>query len=179
MIHRSFVLALAVVAASRAASAQAAPATVPCREIPCQLVFDWGGGQGASTVPPDRKYGSGDDYEAKFRAAMGLRGYRTKDTPTEGGLVLTVRLSTMKRVMCDQMPGTNPDMSCTAISATNLTFASTDPKVKAPGSVRINNRCASNGIYMLNRDFAQYSVDMLWYNLEGEAAKGERPVSKC
>lgn len=156
-----------------------AQSTVPCRETPCQLVFDWGSGQSASSVTPDRRYGSGDEFEAKFRSAMGLRGYRTKDTPTEGGMVLMVRVTTAKRVMCDQLPGTNPDMTCTAISQVNATYTSGDPKVKAPGSIRVNNRCATNGVYMLNRDFAQYSVDMIWYSLEGEAAKGERPVNKC
>jgi hypothetical protein len=83
------------------------------------------------------------------------------------------------KVMCDVMAGINPDMSCTAITGLTVTFTSGDPKVKAPGALRVNNRCAAGDIYMLNKNFGQYSADMIWYQLEGQAAKADRPNVNC
>ena len=152
---------------------------VPCKGARCTLVIDWGSGKTSANYPPDRRYGSGDDFESRFRGAMGMRGYVLRDTPFDGAITMTIRPTMKARVMCDAMAGLNPDKSCTAVTDLAVSFLSGDPKVKAPGAIRISNRCAAGDIYMLNKVFAQYSADMVWYQLEGQAAKADRPVSNC
>ena len=172
-------LVAAIALAVSAIPAQAQESTVPCKAAVCLFVLDWGSGRTSSSFPPDRRYGSGDDFETKFRSAMGSRGYRLTDKPTEGAMTLTIRPTMKSRVMCDAMAGTNTDMSCTAVTNLAVSFTSGDPKVKAPGGVRITNRCGAGDIYLLNKDFAQYSADMIWYQLEGQAAKADRPNGNC
>jgi hypothetical protein len=170
----------AIVGASipAAASAQDA-AEIACKSSACGFQLDWGSGKTSASYPPDRRYGSGDDFESKFRSAMGLRGYRLLDKAPEGGITVTARPTMKGKVMCDRMAGINPDMNCTAVIALAVNFQSADSKVKAPGAIRINNRCAAGDIFMTNPVFAQYAADMIWYQLEGQAAKAEKPVSNC
>ena len=158
---------------------QAQESAVPCKAAVCLFVLDWGSGRTSSSFPPDRRYGSGDDFETRFRTAMGSRGYRLTDRPTDGAATLTIRPTMKSRVMCDAMAGTNTDMSCTAVTSLAVSFTSGDPKGKAPGAIRITNRCGAGDIYLLNKDFAQYSADMIWYQLEGQAAKADRPNGNC
>ncbi|HLA91452.1 MAG TPA: hypothetical protein VJL28_13580 [Gemmatimonadaceae bacterium] len=155
----------------------AAPA--PCHDRPCVLVFDWGPGKTSSNYGPDRRYGSGDDFEAKVRAALREHGIRTTDAPAGGALTLTLRMRMKEKAMCDQMPGTNTDFSCTAMQELAVTYTSGDPATKPPGAIRISNRCGSNDLFMTMQAFGQYCADMIWYSLEGEKAKARKPVARC
>jgi hypothetical protein len=168
-------LALATIVAGARARAQ----EVPCRATPCTIIFDWGGGQSSTAFTPDRRYGTGDDFEVRFRAALRARGYQIREGNPEGVIVMTVRLTLQKKVMCDQQSGTNNDMTCTAITSAAVTFASPDPKLKVPGNVRVNNRCAQNGIFLKNDVFGQYAGDLLWWQLEGDAQKAPKPTVSC
>jgi hypothetical protein len=172
--------AFALTLAPTLASAQTpfyAPA--PCHLQACGLVIDWGSGKTSATYPADRKYGSGDDFEAKIRTALADHGFKVKDAPADGPLALTMRPTMRAKVMCDAMAGTNSDKNCTAMTDLAVTFASADTSVKAPGAMRIANRCGGSDTYMTMNQFAQYSADMIYYNLEGAAKKEPRPVSKC
>lgn len=156
-----------------------AAASPPCHDRACALVFDWGPGKTSSNYGPDRRYGSGDDFEAKVRFALGEHGIRTKDGPVEGTLTLTLRTRMKEKAMCDQMPGTNTDYNCVAVQELAVTFSSGDPATKAPGAIRIPNRCGSNDVFMTMQAFGQYCADMIWYSLEGEKAKAKKPVGRC
>ena len=96
-MHVRLLVPGAVVAAMLAmspsvASAQAtSPAPVPCRDSTCRLVFDWGGGQSAASFPQDRRYGSGDDFEAKTRFTLAGKGFRLTDEAKPGEIVITLR----------------------------------------------------------------------------------------
>ena len=173
------ILVAAFALAAVAAPAPAQESTVPCKAAACLFVLDWGGGHTSASYPPDRRYGSGDDFESRFRTAMGSRGYRLTDKPREGAMTLTIRPTMKSRVMCDAMAGINTDMSCTAMTNLAVSFTSGEPTVKAPGAIRITNRCGAGDIYLLNKDFAQFSADMIWYQLEGQAAKADRPNVNC
>lgn len=154
-------------------------ADVPCKASTCVMVLDWGPGKTSANYPPDRRYGSGDDFEARFKSAMGAHGFRLRDTPAEGAVIMTLRTTMRPKVMCDAMAGLNTDMTCTAMSGLAVSFAGGDPAVKPPGAIRITNRCAAGDVFMLNKEFAQYAADMIWWQLEGQAAKAERPVVHC
>jgi hypothetical protein len=172
--------ALAVAFAPTFAAAQTpfyAPAA--CHLQACALVVDWGSGKTSASYAADRKYGSGDDFEARIRSALADRGFRTKDAPADGPLAITMRPTMRAKVMCDAMPGTGTDKTCTAMTDLAVTFASADTSVKAPGAMRIANRCGSGDTFMTMSQFAQFSADMIYYNLEGAAKKEQRPVSKC
>lgn len=159
------------------AAAQAAP--IACKDVACSLLLDWGSGKTSANYPPDKKFGSGDDFEQRFKSAIAARGYRLYDTPTPGALVMTLRPQMRARTMCDAMSGLNNDMTCTAMANLAVNFTSSDPAVKAPSAIRISNRCASGDTFMTHRVFAQYAADMIWWQLEGQAAKGERPIVNC
>jgi hypothetical protein len=159
------------------ALAQATP--IACKDVACSLILDWGSGKTSASYPPDKKFGSGDDFEQRFKSAIAARGYRLYDSPMPGALVMTLRPTMRARVMCDAMSGLNNDLTCTAMTNLAVNFTSADPAVKAPGAIRISNRCASGDTFMTHRVFAQYAVDMIWWQLEGQAAKGERPIVNC
>lgn len=168
-----------VVALALVAGVARAQDAAPCKESACQLVIDWGSGRTSASFPPDRRYGSGEDFESHFRAVMGARGYRLLDSSSPGAMVVTVRPTTKARVMCDAMAGINPDMNCTAITNLAVNFQAGDPKAKSPGAIRISNRCAAGDIFMINKVFAQYAAEMIWFQLEGQAQKADKPVSNC
>ena len=169
-----------VVVASLPSVVSAQDSAIPCKTTMCSFVLDWGAGQTSASYPPDKRYGSGDDFEARLRSVLTARGFRFRDGAVEGMMAMTVRPTMKSRVMCDAMAGLNPDKSCTAIVGLAVTFLTGDPAVKAPGAIRINNRCAAGDVYMLNTVFAQYAAGMIWWQLEGQAvAKAERPISNC
>ena len=155
-----------------------APVT-PCKESACFITVDWGSGKTSGSFPPDRRYGSGDDFDSRFRTVMSTRGFRLRDTPGDGAWMLTVRPTMRPKSMCDAMPGINTDMSCTAMSAVTMSFTSGDPAVKAPGTVRVNNRCGAGDTFVDHKIFAQYAADMVWYELEGKFAKADKPIVHC
>ena len=164
-------------ALTAAQSAVAAPG--PCHASACQLSFDWGSGRTSASFGPDRKYGSADDFEVQLRAALAGRGIRTRDTPGDGGFSITLRPTMRPRSMCDVMPGTQTDYSCTAMSEVTVAFVSGDPAIKAPGAVRVANRCGGRDVFMTMADFAQYAAGMVWYSLEGAPNKQPRPTAHC
>jgi hypothetical protein len=176
MRFRMLVAAAAVALTAGVARAQDA---VPCKALACVLTLDWGGSKTAADYPPDKRYGSGDDFEQKIKAVLTARGFRFTDKPNEGAMTMYLRPTMKSRVMCDQMAGINPEMACTAMTALAVNFTSPDKTMKAPGAMRISNRCAAGDIYMLNTVFAQYSADMIWYQLEGQAQKADKPISNC
>jgi hypothetical protein len=176
MTFRTLVAAAAVALTAGAARAQDA---VPCKALACVITIDWGGSKTASDYAFDKRYGSGDDFEQKVKAALAGHGFRFGDKPIDGAMTMYLRPTMKSRVMCDQMAGINPDMSCTAMTALAVNFTSPDKAVKAPGAIRISNRCAAGDIFMVNKVFAQYAADMIWWQLEGQAQKAERPVSNC
>jgi hypothetical protein len=166
-----------VPAPSAAQDATAGPP--PCHLQACALVFDWGSGKTSASYPADRRYGSGDDFEAKMRSALSDHALRTKDAPADGPIVITLRPTMRPKSMCDMMPGTSTDMTCTSMSDLAVTFASNDPAVKAPNALRLSNRCGAGNTYMTMAQFGQYSADMLYYALEGAQKKEARPVMRC
>jgi hypothetical protein len=151
----------------------------PCHLRACGLVFDWGSGRTSASYPADRRYGSGDDFEAKMRSALADHGIRTKDAPADGPLLITLRPTMRPKSMCDAMPGTSTDMSCTSMSDLAVTFASADQAVKAPNALRLSNRCGAGNTFMTMAQFGQYAADMLYYSLEGAQKKEARPVMRC
>ena len=176
MKFRTLVAAAAVALTAGVARAQDA---VPCKALTCVMTIDWGGSKTSGDYGPDKRYGSGDDFEQKVKAALAAHGFRLTDKPTDGAMVMLLRPTMKSRVMCDQMAGINPEMACTAMTALAVNFTSSDKTVKAPGAIRISNRCAAGDIYMLNKVFAQYAADMIWWQLEGQAQKADRPISNC
>jgi hypothetical protein len=161
------------------AIAQDTTSTPPCHLQPCGITIDWGSGNTSATYGPDRRYGSGDDFDAKVRSALADHGIRTKEAPAEGALLLTLRPTMLTKAMCDVMAGTGTDYHCTAMSDLAVTFTSKDPGTKAPNALRIPNRCGAGGEYMRMGPFAQYAADVIYFNLEGQKKKEPRPVARC
>jgi hypothetical protein len=173
---RRFLMMVLVLVAVRANAQDAAP--IPCKQQTCGLRLDWGGNRSAADYPPDKRYGSGDDFEQRFKNALRERGLRFQDGALEGAILLTARPTMQGKVMCDPMAGINPDKTCTAMIALAVTFTA-PAGTKPPGAIRITNRCGAGDVYLSHKDFAQYSADYIWFQLEGQAAKAERPRSNC
>src|ERR1043166_9020658 len=92
---------LTIVAAT--ASAQDGP-VAPCRNDPCGLIFDWGNGTSAASMPSDRRYGAPLDFETTFRSTMGEKGFTLTDRPAGTSVNITLRMAMMS-AMCDFLPG--------------------------------------------------------------------------
>ena len=167
---------LIVLVAARAGAQDAAP--IPFRQGTCVFRLDWGGSKSASDYPPDKRYGSGDDFDQRFRNALRERGFRFQDSPLEGAILMTARPTMTGKVMCDPMAGINPDRTCTAMTALAISFTA-PAGTKAPGAMRITNRCAAGDIFLSHREFGQYAADMIWFQLEGQGAKADRPRVNC
>ncbi|HVT38039.1 MAG TPA: hypothetical protein VHE78_03275 [Gemmatimonadaceae bacterium] len=167
------------VAPALSGAQEVAAAPAPCHLQACGLAFDWGSGKTSANYPSDRRYGSGDDFEAKMRSALADHGVRTKDAPADGPLLITLKPTMRPRSMCDAMAGTSTDMSCTSMSDLTVTFASSDPAVKAPNAMHFSNRCGARDTFMTMAQFGQYAADMLYYALEGAQKKEARPVMRC
>ena len=179
-LHAARLTVLLVVAlATSAARAAAQEVPVPCKDATCALNIDWGGGKTSANYPPDKRYGSGDDFEQRFKSALREKGLRFQDTPLDGAITMVVRPTMTAKVMCDAMAGINTDKSCTAMTLLAVTFTNAPAGAKAPGAMRITNRCGAGDIYLGHREFAQYSAEMIWFQLVGQAAKAERPRVNC
>ena len=181
-VETRFSLAAIIAAAALGAPAvwaQGTPqAAVPCRDGTCRIVFDWGGGQTASSFPQDRRYGSADDFESKVRSSLAARGFRMTDETKAGELVITLR-PRMKKAMCDAMPGLNTDMSCNTVSDAAVAFAGGDATLKPPGAKSVRNTCGDATVMMTMGQFGQYTGDMLAFFIEGEKKGERRPSMKC
>jgi hypothetical protein len=171
------VSALILAVASEATAQDATP--IACKSSTCVFKLDWGGNKSSGDYPPDKRYGSGDDFEQRFRNALRERGLRFSDTPIEGAITMVARPTMQGRVMCDAMAGINPDRTCTAMIALAISFTSPPGGPKAPGAIRISNRCAAGDIFLSHKEFGQYSADMIWFQLAGQAAKADRPRVNC
>ncbi len=171
--------AFALAGTVRVASAQAPTPTFPCHDKTCALAFDWGTGKTSGDYGADRKYGSAEDFEAAIRSGLKAHGYRTQDSPQGSEIMITFRPRMRPRSLCDAMPGTNSDMTCTAMSDLQVTFLSNDPAVKAPSSLRISNRCGSGDMYLTMRQFGQFAADMIYFSNEGSAKKETKPTMPC
>src|SRR6185436_5687476 len=99
-------LAVAVFASAPLA---AQDALVPCKDSTCTLKIDWGGSKTSADYPPDKRYGSGDDFEQRFRNALREKGFRFVDAGGETALSMIARPTMQKNVMCDAMAGINTD----------------------------------------------------------------------
>jgi hypothetical protein len=174
-IQLLFVAAIALAATD--ATAQDST-EVPCKTAVCSLKIDWGGNKTSADYPPDKRYGSGDDFEQRFSNALREKGFNFRMAPIDGAITLVARTTMTPRVMCDAMAGVNPDKSCTAMTLLAVSFTA-PPGGKAPGAIRITNRCAAGDIFLSHREFAEYAASMIWYQLVGQAAKAERPRSNC
>lgn len=152
---------------------------VPCRDTPCAVVLDWGPGKTAASYPPDRRYGAGDDFEPRFKAALRDRGYRIVDGPTAGAVTMTLRPAMRSRVACDRVTGLNPDLTCTAMEGVTISFANDDATVKVPSAIRVNNRCGGADTYLAHRAFADFAAATLWWEFEGRSTGAERPRTGC
>lgn len=179
MKNRIRLVMAGVLALCGATALRAQQTVTPCKESACFIVVDWGSGKTSGSYPPDRRYGSGDDFDSKFRTVMGTRGFRLRDTPGDGVWTLTVRPTMRPKSMCDAMAGINTDMTCTAMTVVSMSFTSGDPAIKAPGTIRVNNRCGAGDTFVDHKIFAQYAADMIWYELEGKAAKAAKPIVHC
>ena len=159
------------------APAQGAPAApVPCRDSMCRVVFDWGGGQ--TSAPMDRRYGSGDDFEAKVRSALTAKQYRMTEETKPGEIVIALR-PRMKSAICDAMPGLNTDLSCKTIGDLAIAFSGGDATLKPPGARSVRNSCGDATMMMTMAQFGQYTGDMIAYFMEGEKKGERRPSLKC
>jgi hypothetical protein len=156
------------------AAQNASAAAAPCRDRPCALAFDWGPGKTAGSWAPDRKYGATDQFESKVRSGLAGRGFRIVDR-ADSTLVITLRPTMQARAMCDEMPGTNTDYSCTAMSDLAVNFASTLPSTKAPSALRLSSRCNMRESYLTLPIFAQYAAEMIAWAIEGQAKNEKRP----
>jgi hypothetical protein len=172
----ALVFLLAAVAAPLMAQDAAA---VPCKDSTCSLKIDWGSNKTSGDYPPDKRYGSGDDFEQRFRSALRDKGLRFQDIAADGAMGMVVRTTMQKNVLCDAMAGINPDRTCTAMTNLAVTFTSPASGAKAPGAIRITNRCGAGDVFLSHRDFATYAAEMIWFQLVGQAQKAERPRVNC
>jgi hypothetical protein len=153
-------------------------APAPCVQKPCVLVIDWGPGKTAGSYGADRRYGSGDDFEASIRRSLAARGIRVADA-LGAELTITLRPKVDTRAMCDELPGTGTSYACAAMSDVAITFASGDAATKAPSALRLSNRCGGDRAYMTMSRFGQYAGDMISWALNASKSKEKRPLLRC
>jgi hypothetical protein len=149
-----------------------------CRDAPCIVMFDWGSGKSSADYGPDRKYGSADEFENRVRSVLTAAGLRLSTNAGAGPITMFLRPTMRPKSMCDAMSGTNTDYSCTAMSDLQVTFASGNAGIKAPGSLRVGNRCGPD-IYMTMATFGQYAAEMIIFTLEGAQTKMKKPSAHC
>ncbi|MGQ0647240.1 MAG: hypothetical protein ACT4P7_06685 [Gemmatimonadaceae bacterium] len=151
--------------------------TGPCRDAPCRLMIDWGAGTSAASYGADRRYGPAADIEPLLKQYLTEHRLRMVESGADAMLV-TVR-PTVKNAMCDQMAGTSTDMSCRTIDELTIQFTSSDPAVKAPGSMRVANRCGAGDTKMTVAQMARYAADFMAYNLAVDKKGLKRAVARC
>lgn len=172
----------AVVAFNAQAQDSAATAAAPvgpggaCRDYPCKILVDWGSGQTAASYPSDRRYGQAADFEPTIKFVFGDIKLRIVD----GGDVMVMTLRPMmKNAMCDAMAGTNTDMSCQTVDEVQVQFNSLMPGVKAPGTVRVTNRCGAGDQRMSVTQMANFTANFVAYQLASDKKGMKRPTAKC
>jgi hypothetical protein len=149
-------------------------ATNPCQQVTCAIVFDWGGGRSAPDI--DRIYGSPADMESAFMARLTEAGFHiaTGTAP----MTITLRLTPQDRVLCDALPGVNPDYSCHTVGRGTVVFVANDSTAKAPARVDIIPRCSDPKIMPTFRQFGAYAAETVIYAVVNQG-KGSRPQVKC
>ena len=167
-------------ACAAALSAQApAAAPVPCRDAPCALTIDWGVGKTMADMPPDKKYGSPEQFDQAMREA--LKGHDMIGVASAPDSKIGIRVvATYKtRVLCEEMPGTMPDRTCATIGEAIANFSTSDPAIKLPTAVRLINRCGASSGVMSMRAFGKLMGETIWFALEGEQQKASKPFGRC
>jgi hypothetical protein len=160
------------------ALAQDAPANPggPCRDGSCKVIYDWGAGATAASYGSDRRYGAAADIEPLLKQYLGERGLRIVESGE--AMLLTVRIS-ITNAMCDQMAGTSTDMSCRTINELIIQFSSNDAAVKAPGTMRVSNRCGAGDTKMTIAQMARYAADFVAYGVAQDKKGMKRAVARC
>lgn len=148
-----------------------------CRDGPCLVTYDWGAGATPASFGADRRYGPAADIEPLLRQHLREHGLRIVESGDDA-MRLTVRIS-MVNAMCDQMAGTSTDMSCRTINEMVIQFSAPSADVKAPGAMRVANRCGAGDMKMTVAQMAQYAADYLSYNLAKERKGLKRAVARC
>jgi hypothetical protein len=159
-----------------AVPAVTAAQTNPCGDKACNVVFEWGG-SGASQPDVDRRFGAPADVETSFRSALSAAGWKVA-TSNPGGVTITVRLTPQNRVLCEAMPGVNPDYSCHTVNRAAIVFVSADTSIKAPGRIDVNARCSDPKSNPTYKEFGRYAADWAIWNVIAQQ-KGQRPAVKC
>jgi len=168
----------ACITLSAGAQEPAVASTVACVHSACALVVDWGTGKTAGTYGADRRYGSGDDFESGIRRALTAHGVSVQ--PVGGAaFTITIRPRVDSRAMCDRMAGTGTSYACAVVSDAAVAFATTDPAFKAPGGLRLSNRCGGEQAYLTMSQFGQYVGEMLWWTMVPAAAREKKPSLRC
>lgn len=72
-----------------------------------------------------------------------------------------------------------PDRSCATIGEAIVSFATTDQGAKLPTAVRIINRCGASEGVMSMKQFGKFVGEMIWFALDGEHQKANKPSGKC
>ena len=157
---------------------QAVPGpTVPCRNLSCTVVVDWGVGKTLNDMPPDRKYGAPADFEKMLAETVQSHGMLA--LAPSGAVSIRVQATYKTRVLCEDMAGTTPDRTCATIGEAIVNFATAEPGVKLPTSVRLTNRCGASGAMMSMKQFGKFVGDMIWWSIEGDRLGENKPMGKC
>jgi hypothetical protein len=173
-MRTKWMLALAACAAFPAV---AAAQTNPCADRACNIVFEWGS-SGGSQPDVDRRFGAPADVETSFLSALSSRGWKVATNSGSSGMTITVRLTPQNKVLCEAMPGVNPDYSCHTVSRAAVVFVSSDTSLKAPGRIDVNARCSDPKSNPSYKEFGRYAADWVAWNVV-EQQKGSRPTIKC
>lgn len=164
----------AMLATASAARAQEAAGSNPCQQVTCSIIFDWGGGRTAPDA--DRVYGNPSDMESAFLTRLTDAGFRI--VPSGAGMTITLRLTPQNRVLCDALPGVNPDYSCHTVGRGTVLFVANDSSAKAPARVDITPRCSDPKIFPTFHQFGTYAAESVIYAVVNQG-KGSRPQVKC
>jgi hypothetical protein len=167
-------LAIAVLVA---APAVAAAQTNPCAEKPCNIVFEWGN-SGANPPDVDRRFGAPADLETGFLSALSAAGWKVATNAGSSGVMVTVRLTPQNKVLCEAMPGVNPDYTCHTVNRAAIVFVSGDSAIKAPSRVDVNARCSDPKSNPTYKEFGRFAADWVTWNVVTQQ-KGQRPSVKC
>jgi hypothetical protein len=163
--------------ALRAQTVAALP--VPCRDMPCALIVDWGVGKSLGDMPPDRKFGSAAEFEVAVREALRTHEMLGVANVADAKLSIRIQAAYKQGVLCDEVPGTNADRSCATIGEAIANFGTSAPEYKPPAALRIINRCGASTRLMTMKQFGAYVGESIWFALEGDKKKANKPSGKC
>jgi hypothetical protein len=164
-------------AACAAMPAVAAAQSNPCADKACNVVFEWGS-SGGSQPDVDRRFGAPADVEMAFIQGLNARGWKVAQNSSGAGMTITVRLTPQNKVLCEAMPGVNPDYSCHTVSRAAVVFVSSDTAIKAPGRVDVNARCSDPKSNPTYKEFGRYASEWIGWTITDQG-KGQRPAIKC